>query len=425
MAKWLALGLIVLPWFLLSSADVVGWVRLAALAGIACLAGAVFPADRRMPGTAGKTLLGALVVVMASGITGGILNGAPLLEEVLLCLQGFTGVLGMLVMARLLTCGAWGERPVRLALWLTGVLLLCSLAFYPLRIERHLPMGDSTRFFEPLRLVMIFPGRIAMQWMGQIGWSHANHAGLVFGLALVLLIDSLAAKPVGRPWYLWGMVAALGTAMFLAGSRGGWLMVICALPFALFRRKGAVLLKIATLGAVSLLIGMTMLKLKTAAMQRETQKTSPAGQTGQAAGITPPPDAHTTGLVDRGSAGRGHAYRVMWQDSVGSRTFGQGWRVAGKPMAHLPYEHSIFLATLRSGGFVALAAHGVILAIAAIAALARYRDGLRWPLLLLIMMIAAGLFDRSTVFLVTGGYEFPLHWLAVFAPLVMPRIRNT
>jgi hypothetical protein len=92
--------------------------------------------------------------------------------------------------------------------------------------------------------------------------------------------------------------------------------------------------------------------------------------------------------------------------------------MAGQPVAHLWHEHSIFLATLRTGGMVALAAHLVIIAISFIAAWNLCRKGLRWPLLLWVLMMASHLFDRSNVFNVGGGYEFIFHWLAVLSPLL-------
>ncbi|MGL4401480.1 MAG: O-antigen ligase family protein, partial [Luteolibacter sp.] len=205
----------------------------------------------------------------------------------------------------------------------------------------------------------------------------------------------------------WLLALLLAFAVFLTASRSAWVMVILALPPLLAFRPWGYALKVGALLAISGILGM--------ATVMERAKPASGSQT------TPPADGsatiHLGALVERGSAGRSSAYQILWNDLEDHRWFGKGLAVTREPVAHLLHEHSSYMATLRGGGIIALAAHGMLLACAFRAAILLFRNGCRWPLLLAITVFSGLLFDRSTVFKLSGFDEFPMHWLAVWIPI--------
>ena len=412
---WLAGVLILLPWLLLSSADFVGYFRAAALVGVAFYAKRVFPDGWKGLDRSFRIIVFSLLAVHASILCGGRLHGSNIFMDLGISLLGLVGICGFATLLSLLLDPPWKARTLKLSVWIVSILLVCSLAAYFIPVERYIQIGPSPQYFDSSRLVMIFPTRLATQWMGQLVWSHTNHAALLFGSAAIFILEYLAGNPAGRRWPWWVLGTGLCTAVFLTGSRTGWLMLLSALPFVLIRRTPWLTLKTLLAAAVVLGLGMGALKTKLTMIDRQA-----AAAAASSTPVAPPaPDYHMSGLLQRGSTGRTAGYEILWKETEGSRILGEGWQMACKPVAHLWHEHSIFLATFRTGGVMALAAHLVIIAVSFLAAGKLYLKGLRWPFLLWILMMASHLFDRSNVFLVGGGYEFIFHWLAVLSPLLI------
>jgi len=132
-----------------------------------------------------------------------------------------------------------------------------------------------------------------------------------------------------------------------------------------------------------------------------------------------PGERHLSGFLSRGSAGRLDGYAQLWRDLDGARLSGRGLAATGKPVGELLHEHSSLLATLRGGGLIAAAGHLLVLAAAGWGAWRELRGGRRWPAILLVAVLAAIAFDRTSVLRLTGNIEFIAHWVAVAAALVL------
>jgi hypothetical protein len=246
-----------------------------------------------------------------------------------------------------------------------------------------------------------------MAWAGQIGWEHTNYAGLIFAISLISIFNFIAAKSEKILWKWWLLTIGLGIAIFLTGSRTALLMILVSLPFLLFRRPFQfVLTTVLSLG-LAFGLGMATLKFKEASLVPATSS------------VAEKSDLHVGGIVKRGSSGRLSAYEILWKDLEGSRLLGKGLSSTDQPVAQLRNEHSSYLATLRGGGLIALAAHGFILLNSLLAAALLYVKNIRYPLILLIATSAAILFDHSSVFVASGRYDFILHWTAVLLPLFL------
>ena len=136
------------------------------------------------------------------------------------------------------------------------------------------------------------------------------------------------------------------------------------------------------------------------------------------------PDLHTKGLVNRGSAGRLESYQRLWKDFEGSRWTGKGLDICGSDVHLLNHEHSTYLATFRAGGFIAVAGHFIILAVSGFAALLLFKNGCRWPLVMLAAVLAGLLVDHTSVIRLSGRHEFLLHWVAIMIPLILVSLHS-
>ena len=409
---WLPLvlffALIVLPQLLFSSGGYRSDPRFVALLVCAGFAPVVFPAGRREFGKQGIIFAAALLTAHLAAWVGGMQNGAGFLRPALSAAAGIIAVSGLAVLIVRGLRAPWRKALKWTALLMLGMLLFTSYACYFLPIEKMIPLGGNARYFEPTRLALIWPTRLPMRWLGQIAWEHANHAGFIFAIGQIMSLEYLALKTEGRRWSWWLLIVLLGAAVFLTGSRTAWLMILAPLPFVVFKRRAGFVLPLIFALAGSVLLGLASLQVK--------EKLAHPVPT-----ATPVRDIHVEGLVERGSAGRLSAYEVLWDDFSGSRTFGKGLGVTGKPVAHLLHEHSSYIATFRGGGFIALAAHGVVLLLSLWAAAVLFSKGVRWPLVFLMAVLPGLLFDRGNVFIMSGRYEFAFHWVAVLLPLILER----
>jgi len=257
------------------------------------------------------------------------------------------------------------------------------------------------------RLSLVWAPRLLSGGLGRQFWAHANTAAFLFAAAWVVLVDALFRRPK-HAMAGWALALLLAVAVFLTASRSAWVMVILALPPLLAFRTWRFALKVGALLALAGILGIAAVN---------HTKPAAGSQTAPPAGLSD--TIHLGQLAERGSAGRLAAYQILWNDLAGHRIFGQGLAVTGEPVAHLLHEHSTYMATLRGGGVSALAAHLVLLGCAFRAAIRLSRSGCRWPLLLAVTVFSGLLFDRSTVFKLSGFDEFPVHWLAVWIPLAM------
>ncbi|WAC21766.1 hypothetical protein OVA24_10250 [Luteolibacter sp. SL250] len=411
----ISFSLLVIPFIFFSSASWIAWPRLAALALSWLLARKVFPDG--LPGTLkgmGVVLLGIIV----STWTGGMFNREVPELETFMALEGLLAIGGSVVFIKAVLSSRWPRILNRTFIIIASVLLVCSMVGYFLPVQRMITMGPLT-YFDTTRLILIWPTKLAMSWAGQIGWGHANHAGLIFGISFILILERLASGGSHPKKTWWLLALAFGVALFLTGSRGALLMIAPCLPILIFRRGWVRGIRCTALCLTALLVGIGALAVKKNLLLQEAyavEATHPQ---------QPPPDHHLKGLVKRGSAGRLGAYSTLRDELDGSLWFGRGLSQNNRPLAHLLNEHSSYLATLRGGGIIALTGHLALLAIAAVAAFQLSLEGTRWPLLLLAAVTTAILFDRGSVFLVNASYEFPFHWAAVFLPVLIAAGRKS
>ncbi|MBK1882049.1 O-antigen ligase family protein [Luteolibacter pohnpeiensis] len=379
------------------------------------LAWRVFPNRFKGPGKLSKCAIAGLLIAHLSSLIGGLLHGVSLGTVSYQLVQGLIALIGLSVIVATFLQPRWWKTGKITAAWMLGSMFVISYFCYFLAIDQLIPMGHNTKYFEPTRLVLIWPLRI---WGGQIGWEHANHAAFVFAVGMVMIFEYLAVQKAKRAWPWWLLALGLGTAVFLTGSRSAWLMLLAAIPLVLFRRQKPFLIPaVAVLGGV-LACGVLSLHVKETLMARSSERAIEKNLTSP---TTPAPtrDIHLEGLVERGSAGRLSAYRTFWNEFQDSKIFGRGLSATGKPIVQLMHEHSSYLATFRGGGFIALAGHLLTLAAALLAASILFIRGCRWPLTLLVVILPGLLFDRGNVFLMSGRYEFVFHWVAVIAPFLI------
>jgi len=414
--------LLIAPPLLFSSSEYVAWGRLLAALSVLPLAGKAFP--QGLPGLnlRGKIFIGGLLVAHAASCVGGWQHGDSAATILRLSAEGLLVVTGLAIGVSLLLDAKWRSMLGKLG-W---IVILPTLAFsligYFLPIERYLAMGEPTVYYVPIRLSLLWPTRSAMAWMGQISWEHANHTAFVFSIAWVVIIESLAGRKGNWRWARWFVAGALLIAIFLAGSRNGWLILAASLPFMIFRRPFRFSAEIALLLLVSFGIGCLCLKTKHAAMASAAAVPPAVAASGDPAPPPPAPpaqDLHMEGLLKRGSAGRLDGYRKLSQDLKGDLWTGQGLKITGSEVYHLSHEHSSYLATLRGGGFIALAGHLTLISAAGWAALSLFLNGCRWPLVIFVAVLSGLLVDHSSVIRLSGRHEFLLHWLVILIPLIL------
>jgi hypothetical protein len=405
-----------------------------------------------------KAMAVALILIFASAWTGGMLNGEITILESFLAIEGLLAIFGLTIFIKAILTTGWSKFFNRVTIISAVVLLICSLVGYFLPIERLITMGPLT-YFDPTRLTLIWPTKLMMSWAGQIGWGHANHAGLIFGISFILIIEHLASGEARLKIAWWLIALGFGTALFLTGSRGALLMIVPCLPLIAIRRGWVWSARCTALCVAALTVGVGVLTVKRNLIQTEALKaratsevtlpsvTPPEAQPSEInteppplppiqqsevkpADVTPlpppppPPDHHLGGLVKRGSAGRIGAYLTLRDELNGSLWLGRGLSQNNRPLAHLLNEHSSYLATLRGAGIIGLICHTVLLAISAASGIRLYLQGTRWPLILLTAVATAILFDRGSVFLVNASYEFLFHWVAVLIPVLLDNGRK-
>lgn len=408
-----AAGLLLLaPWLFFSSpeyraAGVLGFGVLSLLAGWKIPA---VEAARRDPGV--RRVLACLAVAYVASVIGGASHGESPARAAWLALSGAVGVLGAGVFALVLLQAPWRAGVVGVAATVTVMLVVASLLGYFVFFDWHVALSERSIYAHPHRLALVWPTRHFASSMGQEFWDHTNTAGYWFAVAWVVTVEAA----IHRPRWAWAarvLALLLGVAIFLTASRGAWVMVALSLPVLLVFRGWRAMLEVGALLVVSVGIGSAGLSYKLHLLDPP----SDAGMPSAAADLIG--TQHVHGMVARGSSGRLVAYRWLWDDLAGDRLLGRGLGVTRGPTHVQLHEHSSDLATLRGGGFVALGAHLVILGIAGISAFKLARRGCRWPLLLAVAVFGGLLFDRSTVFRLTGFDEFPSHWLAVWTPLAI------
>lgn len=403
---------VLLPFLLFSSPEY-RETGLLAFGAVSTILGSRLPAVREtLRGGAVRFALGCVFVVQAAAFAGGIGQGQSAGAALLMAAEGLVAILGIGVFCVVASAPRWSGRMVAVALGLAAVLVVSSLAGYFVFYDWHVAQARETIHSDARRLALVWPTRMLTAGMGQEFWDHTNTAAYYFAIAWAVLVGRLArpARFAAAGWVLAGLLAV---AVFLTGSRAAWVMIAASLPFLLaFRGWNHALRTFALLG-ISVGIGFLGLKYKLAAI-------APPPSAAQAPSKWNEPGAiHVGGLVDRGSAGRLDGYQRLWKEIEGSRNCGLGHPMARKPVGVLLHEHSTYLATLRCGGIVALSAHLALLGTSLWGALTLARRGRRGPLVLAVVVFSGLLFDRSTVFLLTGFDEFPTHWLAVWLPLAM------
>lgn len=401
-----AVLLLFLPWLFVSSP---GYREVALLVfGIAaaCLA-------RFIPGLRAvvcerivQVAIACIIVAHAASLVGGLLHGGSVGMAVIGCVTGISGILGTGALTWVLLRPRWRSWAWRTFIALTVVLVAGSLLGFLVFNQWQQDLARHTPHMDTRRLGLVWAPRLLSGELGRQFWDHANTAAFLFATAWVVLVDALFRRPK-HAVAGWALALLLATAVFLTASRSAWVMVILALPPLLAFRTWRYALKVGILLALAGILGI-------AAVHQRT-KSATGGQTAPPA--NPLATIHLGKLAERGSAGRLSAYQFLWNDLAGHRVFGHGLAVTRQPVAHLLHEHSTYLATLRGGGVSALAAHLVLLGCAFRAAILLARRGCRWPLLLAVTVFSGLLFDRSTVFKLSGFDEFPVHWLAVWIPL--------
>jgi hypothetical protein len=435
----ISFALLVLPFNCFSSASWIAWPRLAALVLSLVLMRRAFP--HGLPGSL-KAMAVILLMIFASAWTGGMLNRELPEMETFMAVEGILAICGFTILIKAVLSTRWSRFVSRTFIVIAGVLLACSLSGYFMPIQRIITMGPLTDF-DSTRLILIWPTKMVMSWAGQLGWEHANHAGLIFGISLILTLEHLASAETRHRKVWWLMALGFGAALFLTGSRGALLMVVPCLPVIMFRRGWLWSMRCTTLCLAAFAVGFGALAAKKELIRRDIplSKTSTPPQVTAdqlppdqlppeqipppevtPPEVTPPqplPDHHLKGLVTRGSSGRVGAYLTLLDELEGSLWFGRGLSQNNRPLSHLSHEHSSYVATLRGGGVIALIGHTLLLALAAVAAVRLFLQRTRWPLLLLAAVATAILFDRGSVFLVNASYEFPFHWAALLLPVLM------
>lgn len=405
------LGLL-MPWLFISSPHS---RELAALAfGIAagCLAWSVPGLKAAARDRPVLWVAACLLAVHAASLTGGLLHGEPAGKALVAGLSGITGVLGLGVLVWVLLLPRWRPWAWRAFIAVTVVLVVGSLLGFLVFTRWHEDLSKLTPHMDPRRLGLVWGTRFLSGDLGRQFWSHTNIAAYLFASAWVVLVDALFRRP-GHAWAGWILALLLVVAVFLTASRSAWVMVLLTLPPLLVFRGWRFPLQVGALLALAVILGL-------AAVNHTAERLAKPITNGQTASPgDPAEDIHLGSLIERGSTGRLSAYRILWKDLEGDRLFGQGLAVTREPVAYLLHEHSTYLATLRGGGAFALAAHLLLMVCAFGAALRLARGGCRWPLLLATAVFSGLLFDRSTVFRLTGCDEFPTHWLAVWIPLAM------
>jgi hypothetical protein len=397
----------------------------------------------RHSGWRGLAVGGGLLLAHCASWLGGLWHGHGIASPTGAAAPALVAVVGLAVLVTVLADPRW-HRPLKwTAFGVLSLITLGSLVGYFVSIERFIELGDYSRFFDTLRLALIWPTRMLTAGFGQIAWDNANYAAFYFGLALVLILESIA--PGTRPQRIrWFWCVVLSAEVFLTASRGGGLMVVLALPIILVGRPPRFAIKTLLAVLTGIACGYGALQMKIALL-REPPAPEPVSMPSPVtvpnpqpatAPVTPPVAAkpvkpspppkpelttatHSTKYFSRASAGRVKLYRILWQDMAGSRICGKGLATAGQAISDLNHEHSTFLATLRGGGLIALAGHALVLAAAASAAWQLLRRGLRWPAVLLVATLGGLLFDRSSVIALTGNYEFIAHWVAVLIPVLL------
>lgn len=426
---WGFLVLLIAPPLFFSSSEYVAWGRLLAALCVFPLARKAFPEGLKGLDIRWKIAIGGLLIAHAASCVGGWQYGDSTLTILRLSAEGLLTVAGFAIGISLVLAGRWQSILIKLGWVILLPGLICSLVGYFLPIERHLAMGGSLMYYEPIRLSLLWPTRSLTAWMGQLGWEHANHAAFIFSVAWVVIIETLAGGNGKFRWARWFVAGALFVGIFLTGSRNGWLILAASLPFLVLGRPFRFSVKIALLLIVSLVIGCLCLKAKRSAMESAAAAAAAPPVITESGEPTPPlqppppappeKDLHLEGLLKRGSAGRLEGYRMLWQDLQDDQWTGQGLNITGSEVYHLSHEHSSYFATLRGGGSIALAGHLLLISTAGWAALSLFRNGCRWPLVIFVAVITGLLVDHSNVIRLTGRHEFLLHWLVILIPLVL------
>lgn len=400
---WLAVLLLLLPWLFVSSPDYREVGVLVFGITTACLAWSIPGVSAAARDQFVRLAVACLFVAYAASLIGGLYHGEPAGKALIGGISGIVGVFGIGVLTWVLLQPRWRPWVWRTFIALTVMLVVGSLLGFLVFNRWQEDLSRLTPHMDTRRLGLVWATRLLSGDLGRQFWAHANTAAYLFAAAWVVLVDALFRRP-RHAWAGWTLALLLALAVFLTASRSAWVMVILALPPLLVFRGWRYSVQVGALLVLSGILGVAAMK----------QTTKPTAQPGDS-----PVEIHLDGLVDRGSSGRLSAYQVLWNDLEGDRFFGQGLAVTRQPVVHLLHEHSTYLATLRGGGAIALAAHLVLIGSALWAALLLARSGCRWPMLLAIAVFSGLLFDRSTVFRLSGFDEFPTHWLAVWIPLAM------
>lgn len=357
-----------------------------------------------------RLAVACIIVVQSASLVGGLLQGAEIGITVIEFLTGISGILGMGALTWVLLRPRWRPWAWRTFIAVAVVLAVGSLLGFLVFNQWQEDLIAHTPHMDTRRLSLVWAPRLLTGELGRQFWAHANTAAFLFAAAWVVLVDALFRQPK-RAMAGWALALLLAVAIFLTASRSAWVMVILALPPLLAFRPWRYGLKVLGLLALAGILGIL------AVNQRAKPDTTGQTQTATPADFSN--TIHLGKLTERGSSGRLSAYQILWNDLEGERVFGQGLAVTREPVAYLLHEHSSYLATLRGGGVSALAAHLVLIGGVFWAAILLSRAGCRWPLLLAIAVFSGLLFDRSTVFRLTGFDEFPMHWLAVWIPLAL------
>lgn len=369
------------------------------------------------------------VASLWGGVTGVAGSGEALATGVVWIL-GVTG-LGAMVAAGVWKGGAW--LPAGLA-WLFGLLVAASLAGYLTGAERWMLTEWTGWGVLDRRLAVIWPCRWWAAGGQRIWWEHPNIGAWFFACGMGLSLEAAwrrRAAGLRAAWPLLLLAAADTCALFLTASRAGLVLALAILPLVLAGRGWKWSGTVAATVAAGLLGGWILLENKVPPVTKAAPPSAvpPVAPPKSAAPAVapvpppakPPPDLHVGGLVKRRDAGRLDGYRLWAQEEMpGHWWFGRGVSATGKPLpGGLPHEHSMWVATVRGGGLLALGGQLILLGLAGLAALRVARVAGRGCLVLWLAVVVGFLFDRSTVFRTTGTLEFFAHWTAVWLPFVI------